>query len=519
MNETLSPAPTDTGAPDPDKTSLTRLDRLRLLAIARGWWRRNFVKSVDQHDAIRRVKDEGGHDGRYLFMIAMSAGIAVMGLILSSPAVVIGAMLLSPLMGPIVGAGFALASWDVRWLRETANSLFVGVLTAIAIAALISWMSPIQTITSEIASRTRPNLLDLAVALFSGLAGAYAMIKGRQGTIVGVAIATALMPPLAVVGFGLATMNWAVFGGALMLFITNLITIAATSAGMARLYGFSTKLSKQHTLIQSLVILFALFLLAIPLTISLSQIAEETRANRLASQIMAREFDPRARFDPPVIDFESDPISLSAAVFTPRFEDAAEARVERQLSEALGEPVAVAIEQFRVPVNAAAAQEAELAAARSRAQAEAAQAALEDLTDRLALVAGVERSAIVIDRDKRLARVRARPIEGATLGAYRDLEARVAERAPGWTVELVPPARALPVIRVDDKGTPAPAAIALVAWAQQRLESPVALDGPTDQVEAARKALVAAGATRIVTGDEEGTSVTPRWAAADAVVD
>ena len=492
-------------------------DRLKLYAIARQWWRRNFVKTVDQHEAIRRVKDEGGLDGRYIFMNSMSAGIAVMGLILSSPAVVIGAMLLSPLMGPILGAGFALASWDVRWLRESAKCLFVGVLAAIAIAALITWMSPVQTITSEIASRTRPNLLDLAVALFSGLAGAYAMIKGRQGTIVGVAIATALMPPLAVVGFGLATTNWAVFGGALMLFITNFITIAATSAGMARLYGFSTQLSKQHTLIQSVGILFALFLLAIPLTISLSQIADETRANRLASQIMSREFDERARFDPPVLEFDSDPVRLSAVVFTPVFDDDAEARVERQLSEELGRPVSVAIEQFRVPVDAAAAQEAELAAARSREQAEAAQAALEDLTDRLSLVAGVDRSAIVIDRDKRLARVKARPIDGATLGAYRELEARVSSRAPGWTVELIPPPRALPAIAFDEDGKPGVQAIAMIAWAQKRIDAPITLSGEAERVEAARTALLEAGARDLVAAQGSGEMVTARWAAPDAL--
>ena len=87
-------------------------------------------------------------------------------------------------------------------------------------------ISPIQTVTEEIAARTQPNLFDLLVALFSALAGSYAVIRGREGTIVGVAIATALMPPLAVVGFGLATLNWTVFGGALGLFIPNLVQSA-----------------------------------------------------------------------------------------------------------------------------------------------------------------------------------------------------------------------------------------------------------------------------------------------------
>ena len=98
---------------------------------------------------------------------AMSGGIAVLGLLLSSPAVVIGAMLLSPLMDPSMGLGFALAIGDYKWLRRSAKSLAWGSLMAIGLCAAIVFFSPIQDITSEIASRTRPNLFDLLVAIFS----------------------------------------------------------------------------------------------------------------------------------------------------------------------------------------------------------------------------------------------------------------------------------------------------------------------------------------------------------------
>ncbi|MBW0144252.1 DUF389 domain-containing protein [Sphingomicrobium clamense] len=516
MNDTVTLDEDAESARKAEEQRIRQRERLRILASLRQWWRRNFVKTVDQYEAIRRVKDEGGLDGRYLFMISMSAGIACLGLILSSPAVVIGAMLLSPLMGPIIGAGFALASWDVRWLRDSSKCLFVGVVTAIFIAAVITWMSPIQTITSEIAARTRPNLLDLGVAFFSGLAGAFAMIRGRQGTIVGVAIAVALMPPLAVVGFGLATLNWAVFGGALMLFITNLITIAATSAAMARLYGFSTQLSKQHTLLQSVVILFALFLLSIPLYLTLSQIRDEAFTQRLATQSLNKEFGDRARVETPVIDFDSEPVQVSATIFTPEFREEAEARIEEQLSAQLNKPVVVTLDQFRVPVDAGAAEEAELAAARSRAQAEATQRAIDDLTDRLALIAGVDKEAITIDRVARTARVRARPIEGATLSAYRDLERRVAQRTPGWSLALVPPARPLPTIAVNEDGTPDASSVALAAWAQQRVEAPITLTGDTDAVAIVANALRDAGATGIVRREGTGDTVELAWAAPDA---
>jgi len=200
------------------------------------WWVEDVMGTVDQKSVIEKRRAECPLSSRYLFMTAMSGGIAVLGLLLSSPAVVIGAMLLSPLMDPIMGIGFALATGDYRWLRQSATTLAWGTVMAIGLCGMVVFLSPLTDITSEIAARTRPNLFDLLVALFSALAGAYAMIRGRDGTIVGVAIATALMPPLAVVGFGLATFNWTVFGGALLLYVTNAVTIALTAWAMARLY-------------------------------------------------------------------------------------------------------------------------------------------------------------------------------------------------------------------------------------------------------------------------------------------
>ena len=239
----------------------------RVLFSFRRWWREDVVGTVDQAQVIEKRRAECEMSERYLFMTAMSAGIAVLGLLLSSPAVVIGAMLLSPLMDPIMGLGFALAIGDYQWLKKSARSLAWGTLIAIGLTAVLVYLSPIQTITPEIAARTQPNLFDLFVALFSALAGAYAMIRGREGTIVGVAIATALMPPLATVGFGLATWNWTVFSGALLLYVTNLITIALTALGMARLYGFKTALSSRQSIYQNFLVLGVFVALAVPLAI------------------------------------------------------------------------------------------------------------------------------------------------------------------------------------------------------------------------------------------------------------
>ena len=130
-------------------------------------------------------------------MTMMSAGIAVLGLLLSSPAVVIGAMLISPLMNPILGLGFSLALFDFAELRRSLSALAIGATAALLFTAFIVLVSPLKAPTAEILARTRPNLFDLLVALFAALAGTFAIIRGRGETIVGVAIATALMPPLA----------------------------------------------------------------------------------------------------------------------------------------------------------------------------------------------------------------------------------------------------------------------------------------------------------------------------------
>jgi len=197
--------------------------------------------------------------------LVFAAGIATLGLVLNSPAVVIGAMLISPLMDPILGFGFSLATYDFREARRSLIALAVGSLMAVAFAGLIVLLSPLKEPTAEILSRTRPNLFDLLVALFAAQAGAYAIINGRGGTIVGVAIATALMPPLAVVGFGLATWNMPILAGALALFVTNFVTIALSATIMARLYGFGHSLSGHQNWLQSAVLAIVFVVLAVPL--------------------------------------------------------------------------------------------------------------------------------------------------------------------------------------------------------------------------------------------------------------
>ena len=447
------------------------------------WWRDHVVASIEHVRVVERIHEESGWSPRYLFMTLMSAGIAVLGLLLSSPAVVIGAMLISPLMGPIIGMGFALATFDSAEIRKSAWALIAGTVLAVLFCALIVMLSPLQNVTSEIAARTRPNLFDLVIALFSALAGAYAMIRGREGTIVGVAIATALMPPLAVVGFGLATLNWTVFSGALLLFVTNLLTIALTAAVMARLYGFRTSLSDRQTMLQTVIIVAVFLALAVPLGFSLRQIAWEAQASREIKSGLLDAFDSRSRVSQIDITWDADPISVSATVLTPQLRPDAEKLTERALERELGRPVSVSINQYQVGTSAKAAEEAQLSAARAQQEA-ADQRQTQDLAARLALVAGVKPDDVMIDREHRHAMVTVKPLDGASLATYRELEARIAQTAPQWRIELRPPAKPLPDIafaggKPTDSGV---AALALVEWAASRLQAPVALAGSDSEV-------------------------------------
>lgn len=170
----------------------------------------------------------------YWLELIFAAGIATLGLVLNSPAVVIGAMLISPLMGPIMAAGLALVAADVYLGLKALLNLAASVAAAVGFSALLVWLLPFHAATSEILNRTQPNLLDLGVALLSGLAGSVVVCrgggKGGVTALPGVAIAVALMPPLCTVGFGVGSgFQGGIITGAGLLFLTNLAAIIASA--------------------------------------------------------------------------------------------------------------------------------------------------------------------------------------------------------------------------------------------------------------------------------------------------
>ncbi|MDO4693542.1 MAG: DUF389 domain-containing protein [Eikenella sp.] len=174
--------------------------------------------------------------GTNLWVLMFAIAIASIGLNVNSTAVIIGAMLISPLMGPIVGMGYGAAVGDVRLIRLAARNMLVFILISLLTATLYFLITPLEQAQSELLARTQPTLWDVLIAFFGGSAGIVAITRKDGGNVIpGVAIATALMPPLCTAGFGLAHGNWGYFFGASYLFAINCVFIAFATLIFSRL--------------------------------------------------------------------------------------------------------------------------------------------------------------------------------------------------------------------------------------------------------------------------------------------
>jgi uncharacterized hydrophobic protein (TIGR00271 family) len=189
----------------------------------------------DKEKVLATVKSNLSFSGPNLWILACAILVASVGLNVNSTAVVIGAMLISPLMGPIVGAGFALGMFDFSLLRKSLKNLLLSTIIGLLVSFLYFLLSPYKEANSEIISRTAPNIYDVLIAFFGGLVGVIAVTRVEKGNpIPGVAIATALMPPLCTAGYGLATGNFAYFGGALFLYTINCVFICIATYGIVK---------------------------------------------------------------------------------------------------------------------------------------------------------------------------------------------------------------------------------------------------------------------------------------------
>jgi len=240
--------------------------------------------SQEQYASLfKNLREESKLSQNFMVLLILATMIATFGLFINSTSVIIGAMLLAPLMQPIVSLSMGVLRQDASLEINGAKTITIGVLAVLVTAAIIAFFTPIERLTSEMSGRLSPTILDLFVAIASGAAAAYAKSNEKiLGSLAGVAIAVALVPPLAVAGIGLGWADWHMFSTAFLLFITNLVGIVIAAAFMFVLLGFSPlHVAKKGILIW----LSIVALVAIPLYSSFEKMKEDIGIQKTLSNI------------------------------------------------------------------------------------------------------------------------------------------------------------------------------------------------------------------------------------------
>jgi len=228
----------------------------------------NLESDIDDFETIHKnIEKDITFKGTNLWILAFAIIVASVGLNMNSTAVIIGAMLISPLMGPIIGIGYSIATYDFLLLTKSLKNFLFAIIASLIASTAYFMLSPIYTAHSELLARTSPSIYDVIIALFGGLAGIIAISSKHKGNVIpGVAIATALMPPLCTTGYGIATGQLNYFLGAFYLFIINSVFIAIASMIISKLLNFPLKgiVSKPHKKRLNRIIISIIIIVLIP---------------------------------------------------------------------------------------------------------------------------------------------------------------------------------------------------------------------------------------------------------------
>lgn len=261
----------------------------------------DFRDDTDRDATIQAIKGDIPFKGATAWILVCSIFVASIGLNANSTAVVIGAMLISPLMGPILGVGLSLAINDIDTLKRSLINLATMIVLSLLTAFLFFWLFPLSEDTSELLGRVQPDIRDVLIAFFGGLA--LIIARTKRGTIAsvifGVAIATALMPPLCTAGYGLAKGNWVYFGGAMYLFTINTIFIALATFLVLKLLRFPMLKyvnSKKRQFISRMATLLAIVVM-IPAVWTFVNVLKESNFKRDASDFVNNELVTLNHFD------------------------------------------------------------------------------------------------------------------------------------------------------------------------------------------------------------------------------
>jgi uncharacterized hydrophobic protein (TIGR00271 family) len=331
--------------------------RVRLKRILR-----RFTKTIspERRAEVRILLRNASLPGfDFFLLVVLSCVIATSGLLMNSPATIIGAMLVAPLMSPIIGLGLGSITGDSFLMKNATSALGKGAFLAILISFLLTWGNRFMPfivlqvdLPAEVIARTHPSPIDLTVALAGGLAAAYALAQPHlSAALPGVAIATALMPPLCTVGIGLALGRWDVAGGALLLFVTNAVTITFSAMLVFFALGFNPKPVNGANRVPGSLLASALFtsVLFIPLTYFSVQFFQSATENRQIEEALRQEVNKIYRAE--LIEWDAtrmaDGLHLSIVIrtITPlNYQDSVD--LQKAIADRLQRPVAVAINQI-----------------------------------------------------------------------------------------------------------------------------------------------------------------------------
>ena len=259
----------------------------------------------------------------FIILMILSTLLATTGLFANSAPVIIGAMVLAPLMSPIVSFSMGIIRNDTSLISKSTRTLFIGILMAILFSSLFTLIMPLKEITPEMASRLHPNLLDLMVAIFSGIAGAYATSKEEVAkSLAGVAIAVALVPPLSVTGIGVGMFNVDVISGSFLLFITNFVGITLSAALTFIVLGYAPVHRAKKAIVYTSIMLVAI---SIPLIFSFIDLVEKNNYFSQLNTLKTIELN-RNKLELQILDInkENEKVSIKMNVFSSQIVSAKE---------------------------------------------------------------------------------------------------------------------------------------------------------------------------------------------------
>ena len=326
-----------------------------------GRWLHEQTSKINSNSVIKDILSEVEITTGYFFVLTVANLIALCGLIMNSSPVIIGAMLISPLMGPILSFGFAFVTGDNAIWGKSVKKITLSVALSVVVAAAATFISPLNDVTSEILARTRPNLSDLIVAFLAGTAGASALCtkKNYLTVVSGVAIATAVIPPLSVAGFGAGIADLKIFYGGLLLFFTNFVAIVLSTCAVFSFYGFRRRMTAEIELSQMkkrfAFLITVLIIISIPLIYTLQSSIAEVRQRSAIRNALQQTLEKEKSSHLTTFHYAvtSDGIlDINAQVNTVRYlsEDDIK-KAESTLALKLGRKVVLNMEQVRVQVG------------------------------------------------------------------------------------------------------------------------------------------------------------------------